>query len=102
MFGEFIKQIRARQRLGLRERTEDIEQNLDYELEQCARKRGSRVTLSREVREEFLKFAQSPEAKWSANFRDLNACITRMATLSPGGRITQAVLLDEIERLRAG
>ncbi len=57
------------------------------------------MTLSREVREEFLRFAQSPAAHWTANFRDLNACITRMATLSPGGRITAAVLDGEIARL---
>jgi transcriptional regulatory protein RtcR len=56
--------------------------------------------MSKEVREDFLRFAQSPEAKWSANFRDLNACIIRMATLSPGGRITAAALADEIERLK--
>jgi transcriptional regulatory protein RtcR len=87
---------------GLRQRPEDIEPNLDYELEQYARKSSQRVTLSKEVREDFLKFAQSPAAKWSANFRDLNACITRMATLSSGGRITAKVLIDEIERLKTG
>lgn len=58
--------------------------------------------MSKEVREQFLKFAQLPVARWSANFRDLNACITRMATLSPGGRITAPVLAEEIERLKAG
>ena len=58
--------------------------------------------MSKEAREEFLRFAQSPAAKWSANFRDLNACITRMATLSLGGRITEPVLQEEIERLKAG
>jgi transcriptional regulatory protein RtcR len=87
---------------GLRQRPEDIEPNLDYELEQYARKSSQRVTLSKEVRDDFLKFAQSPAAKWSANFRDLNACITRMATLSSGGRITVKVLIDEIERLKTG
>jgi transcriptional regulatory protein RtcR len=58
--------------------------------------------MSKEVREEFLKFAESPAAKWTANFRDLNACITRMATLSPGGRITASVLAGEMERLKIG
>ncbi len=87
---------------SLRQRTEDIEPNLDYELEQFARKSSQRVTMSKEVRNEFLKFAVSPVAKWSANFRDLNACITRMATLSPGGRITAQVLAGETERLKSG
>ena len=106
--GRFREDLLARTNLwtfhlpGLRQRPEDIEPNLDYELEQYARKGSLRVTMSTEVRADFLKFAQSPVAKWSANFRDLNACITRMATLSPGGRITAAVLAEEIERLKAG
>lgn len=87
---------------GLRQRPEDIEPNLDYELEQFANKSSQRVTMSKEVREAFLKFAQSPAAKWTANFRDLNACITRMATLSPSGRITAPVLDGEMERLKGG
>jgi transcriptional regulatory protein RtcR len=58
--------------------------------------------MSTEVRDGFLKFAESPAAKWTANFRDLNACITRMATLSPGGRITADVLGEEIARLKTG
>jgi len=106
--GRFREDLLARTNLwtfrlpGLRQRPEDIEPNLDYELEQLARKIGVRVTLSREVRDDFLKFAQSPVARWSANFRDLNACITRMGTLSPGGRITAPVLAAEIQRLQAG
>jgi transcriptional regulatory protein RtcR len=89
------------QAMLLRERAEDIEPNLDYELEQFARKHGTRVTLSKEARSAFLKFAHAPEARWSANFRDLNAAITRTATLAEGGRITSAVLDDELTRLRA-
>jgi transcriptional regulatory protein RtcR len=106
--GRFREDLLARTNLwtfrlpGLCQRPEDIEPNLDYELEQFARKNSLRVTLSKEAREEFLKFAQSPAAKWSANFRDLNACITRMATLSLGGRITEPVLQEEIGRLKAG
>jgi transcriptional regulatory protein RtcR len=105
--GRFREDLLARTNLwtfhlpGLRERPEDIEPNLDYELEQFARKSSLRVTMSKEVRSEFLKFAQSPAAKWSANFRDLNACITRMATLSTGGRITSPVLAEEVVRLKA-
>ncbi len=105
--GRFREDLLARTNLwtfslpGLRQRPEDIEPNLDYELEQFARKHSQRVTLSKEVREDFLKFAKSSSAKWSANFRDLNACITRMATLAPGGRVTPPVLIEEIARLKA-
>ena len=87
---------------GLRERPEDVAPNLDYELEQFTARQGRRVTMSAEVRREFLEFAQSPAALWSANFRDLNACVTRLGTLSPGGRVTAEVLREEMGRLQAG
>lgn len=105
--GRFREDLLARTNLwtfhlpGLCDRVEDIEPNLDYELEQFSRKSGLRITMSKEVRGEFLKFAQSPTARWSANFRDLNACITRMATLSTGGRITSPVLEQEVTRLKS-
>ena len=85
---------------GLRDRPEDIEPNLDYELERFAEKQGRRVRFSREARNDFLRFARSPEARWSANFRDLNNAITRMATLAPGARITIREVKDETARLR--
>jgi transcriptional regulatory protein RtcR len=106
--GRFREDLLARTNLwtfrlpGLCERSEDIEPNLDYELEQFAVKRGQRVTMSKEARGRFLSFARSPEAKWSANFRDLNASVIRMGTLCSGGRITEAVLDGEIARLKAG
>ena len=84
----------------LRERREDIEPNLRFELEQYARKTGSKITFNKEAQEKFLRFAKSPEATWSGNFRDLNAAITRMATLAAGGRITVEIVEEEIERLR--
>jgi transcriptional regulatory protein RtcR len=84
---------------GLRERAEDIEPNLEYELSEYARRNGSLVTFSREARARFLKFAVSPDARWQGNFRDLNGAITRMATLAPGGRISTQVVEEEIERL---
>ncbi len=105
--GRFREDLLARIHLwtfrlpGLAERPEDIEPNLDFELEEAARRRNLRVTLSRELRERFLKFARSPEARWTANFRDLNACVTRLATLAPGGRITAELLDAELERLRS-
>jgi transcriptional regulatory protein RtcR len=104
--GRFREDLLARMNLwtfrlpGLAERPEDIEPNLDYELGQFARRSSLRATLSREVRDRFLEFARSPGARWTANFRDLNASVIRMATLSPGGRITDEVLSAEIERLR--
>ncbi|HEV8269067.1 MAG TPA: RNA repair transcriptional activator RtcR [Thermoanaerobaculia bacterium] len=83
----------------LRERPEDIEPNLDYELRELVRKTGESVRFNREARERFLTFARSPESLWTANFRDLNAAVTRMATLATGGRITTALVDEEAERL---
>jgi transcriptional regulatory protein RtcR len=85
---------------GLRERAEDIEPNLDYELEKFARAAGTRATFNKEARAKYLDFATSAEAKWTANFRDLNASVVRMATLARAGRITVEAVEIEIKRLQ--
>ena len=84
----------------LRDRREDIEPNLHFEIEQFARKNGMKITFNKEAQERFLSFAKSAEATWPGNFRDLNAAVTRMATLCAGGRINVANVEEEIERLR--
>lgn len=105
--GEFRDDLYARINLwtfrlpALRERTEDIEPNLDYELELAARVLGVNITMNKAAREAFLEFAVSGRALWTGNFRDLNACVTRMATLASGGRITKENVAEEIERLEA-
>lgn len=85
---------------SLRERLEDIEANVVYELEQFARKRGFQTGFNREALSRFLAFATGPEALWKANFRDLNASITRMATLAGKSRINQELVDKEIGNLR--
>ena len=85
---------------GLRNRPEDIDPNLQFELDQHARKTGQRVTFSKEAREQFLKFALSPNAMWSGNFRDLNAAVARMGTLSKGARISTELVREEVQRLQ--
>src|ERR1700722_9489933 len=84
---------------GLKNRSEDIAPNLDFELDRFAEKAGRRVTFSKEARGTFLAFALSPTANWSGNFRDLNAAVARMATLAPGGRISIHIVEEEIRRL---
>jgi transcriptional regulatory protein RtcR len=104
--GKFREDLLARINLwtfrlpSLRDRVEDIEPNLDYELEEFARRNGQLVAFNREARARFLRFAASSDAQWQGNFRDLNGAITRMATLAPGGRISAQVVEEEIERLR--
>ena len=81
-------------------RPEDIEPNLQFELDQFAQNTGHRVTLSKEAREAFLDAAHAASAKWTGNFRDLNAAVVRMATLAQGGRISIEIVKEEIERLK--
>ena len=85
---------------GLRERAEDIEPNIDFELDRHARLHGQRARFNREARSAYLAFATSPDALWPGNFRDLGASIARMATLSDQGRITRDGVDEEIERLK--
>src|SRR5258708_7825224 len=103
--GRFREDLLARINLwtfelpGLRTRPEDVEPNLQYELDQYAQKTGRRITFSKEARERFLDFALSAAAAWKGNFRDLNAAVARMATLSLGGRISVEAVQEEIARL---
>lgn len=83
----------------LRERKEDLEPNIAYELDQLEREQQRRISFNREAFSRFLQFAKGPQGLWRANFRDLNACLTRMATLAPGGRIRLEDVEAEINRL---
>lgn len=103
--GRFREDLLARINLwtfrlpGLAQRREDIAPNVDYELGLFTARTGQKVSFNAEARAAFLDFAASPASVWRANFRDLNAAITRMATLSHGGRITPEIVRDEVSRL---
>lgn len=84
---------------GLAQRPEDIEPNIDHLLLRAAAETGSTVRFNAEARVEYLKFARSPEAPWSGNFRDLSASVTRLATLADSGRISTEQVQAEISRL---
>jgi len=104
--GRFREDLYARINLwtfelpGLAQRREDIEPNLDFELERFARESGQVVRFNVEARRRYLAFADSAEAVWRGNFRELGASITRLATLAEAGRITEALVIEEIARLR--
>lgn len=106
--GKFREDLLARLNLwtfelpGLADRREDIEPNLDFELRNYAARENELITFNREARARYLAFATSPEASWNANFRDLGASVTRMATFAPSGRITEDVVIEEIARLKRG
>jgi transcriptional regulatory protein RtcR len=86
---------------GLAGRMEDIEPNVDYELTRFREATGRTVRFNKEARDAFLRFATGPDAVWAGNFRDLNAAITRLATLAEPGRISVPLVREEIGRLRA-
>ena len=85
---------------GLAQRPEDIEPNVDHLLALHASENHRVVRFNAEARAAYLRFAQSHEALWCGNFRDLSASITRLATLADGGRIPVALVEAEIARLR--
>lgn len=104
--GKFREDLLARINLwsyqlpSLKERIEDLEPNLDFELSQFAQKAGHLVSFNKAARAKYMSFATSTAALWKANFRDLNSSVTRMATLSEGGRISESIVEEEIERLK--
>lgn len=86
---------------ALKDRIEDVPANIDYELEQFEKKSGLRIQFNKEARAVFEKFATSPQASWTGNFRDLSSAITRMCTLADSSRISVENAEEEIARLRA-
>ncbi len=104
--GNFREDLLARLNLwtyhlpGLKDRREDIEPNIEYELKKYSQENAQNITFNKEARDKYQKFCLSSKALWSANFRDLSASINRMATLADGGRIRIAEVTDEIERLK--
>lgn len=104
--GKFREDLLARIQLwtfnipSLKDRKEDIEPNLDYELSLVCLRSGSLINFNKEAREKFLNLAVSDDALWASNFRDLSGAVVRMATLSEGGRITEEAVTAEWQRLQ--
>ncbi|MCW3781548.1 hypothetical protein [Defluviimonas salinarum] len=87
---------------ALRERREDIEANLIYELARAERELAAQVGFNTDARDLYLRFARDPATLWPGNFRDFGSSIRRLCTLAPRGRITRAMVEEEIEGLREG
>lgn len=104
--GRFREDLYARINLwsytlpGLAQRPQDIEPNVDHLVTRCAAELGRAVRFNAEAKVLYLRFAQSPEALWSGNFRDLAASVTRLCTLAEGGRIAVPLVQAELQRLR--
>lgn len=84
---------------SLKERREDIEPNITYELEKISKTTGRSVNFNKEAYLLFTQFAKNPTSLWTGNFRDLNAAITRLATLTGNQRISAKLVEEEINRL---
>lgn len=104
--GRFREDLYARINLwtytlpGLAQRPEDLEPNVDHLLARAAVETGQSVRFTAEAKAAYLRFAQSGEALWTGNFRDLSASVTRLATLADGGRISAGLVDAELQRLR--
>jgi len=84
---------------ALRDRPEDIAPNLEHELLRVEKLLGVRVSFNADAFARYQKFATDPGTLWQGNFRDLGASVQRMCTLAPRGRITLAMVEDEIATL---
>jgi len=104
--GKFREDLLARINLWayelppLTERIEDLEPNIQYELRKITHLVGYKVSFNQRAFKQYLDFGIAPNTLWRANFRDLNASVTRMATLAHGGRITEEIVMNEIKRLQ--
>lgn len=105
--GAFRRDLLARINLwsyelpGLKDRREDIDPNIEYELNNYSHTNRQSVKFNKEALEQFRQFAQKDSSIWSGNFRDLNAAITRMATLASGKRINTEIVKKEISKLHS-
>lgn len=84
----------------LRDRREDIEANLVFELARSERELGIQVGFNSDAREQYLRFASDPATAWPGNFRDFGGSVRRLCTLAPRGRITRAMVTEEISTLQ--
>ena len=84
---------------GLAERREDIAPNIEYELQRFSQQQQTQIRFDKGARERYLAFACSPHAAWRGNFRELSTSIARMATLAEQGRINDALVEEEVQRL---
>lgn len=85
---------------SLKDRVEDIAPNIEFELQRFANQHQRQLRFHSDALEKYLHFAQSHEATWQGNFRDLTASVTRMATLANSERIGLNEVNAEIKRLQ--
>lgn len=57
---------------------------------------GRSVGFNADAMARYLRFARDPATPWVGNFRDLAASVRRLCTLAERGRVTLAMVEDEI------
>ena len=85
----------------LRERPDDMAANIGYELERADDLLGRKTGFNADAMARYLRFARDPQSRWPGNFRDLSASMLRLCTLAERGRITLAMVDEEVASLRA-
>ncbi|MDA4846405.1 RNA repair transcriptional activator RtcR [Hoeflea poritis] len=104
--GQFRADLFARLNLwtfelpSLRERREDIEPNIEFELRRAEKTLGDRVGFNVDALQRYIRFATDPATLWPGNFRDLGASLQRLCTLAPRARITLPMVDQEIDFLK--
>ncbi|KZX02139.1 transcriptional regulator [Pseudoalteromonas luteoviolacea] len=86
---------------ALKDRREDIDANIDFELDKYSQAQGRRVRFNKEARAAYLNFAHSAKATWQGNFRDLGSSMIRLATLADSSRISKEDVAEEVARLES-
>lgn len=84
---------------ALKDRREDIEPNIEYELKRAEKTLGNNVGFNADALQTYIRFATDPSTHWPGNFRDLGASLQRLCTLAPRARITLQMVEKEIEFL---
>lgn len=86
---------------GLRDRLEDIQPNITYELDALQKREGVMYRFLPQSLRRYLAYATSSDALWTGNFRDLASSVERMSTLAVNGTIDDGVVDDELSTLKA-
>jgi transcriptional regulatory protein RtcR len=84
---------------SLKDRIEDLEPNLEYELSRLSEQQGYRVRFTPEAQQRYLAFSRADTSLWSGNFRDLIGSVRRMGTLCEQGLIDTTQVELETRRL---
>lgn len=84
----------------LRERPEDIEAHLLHLTAQSERQLDRKTGFNADALARYLRFARDPATLWPGNLRDLMVSVQRLAVLAERGRVTLAMVEDEIGTLQ--